>query len=60
MKSRALPPAPPVRESYGDNLWPADLYMRLWQPSNPQRLTILQRWLRDRRIAKKSVQTLFQ
>ena len=60
MKSRTLPPAPPVRESYGDNLWPADLYMRLWQPSAPQRLNILQRWLRDRRIAKKSVQVLFQ
>lgn len=60
MKSRTLPPAPPVRESYGDNLWPADLYMRLWQPATPKRLNILQRWLRDRRIAKKSVQTIFK
>jgi hypothetical protein len=60
MKSRALPPAPPVRESYGDNLWPADLYIRLWQPAMPKRLNILQRWMRTRRIAKKSVQTLFK
>lgn len=59
MKSRVLPPAPPVRESYGDNLWPAHLYMSLWQPAAPKRLNILQRWLRKRRIAKKSVQTLF-
>lgn len=60
MRSRTLPPAPPVRESYGDNLWPADLYMRLWQPAAPQRLNILQRWLRKRRIDKKSVQTLLK
>jgi hypothetical protein len=60
MKSRTLPPAPAVRESYGDNLWPADLYMRLWHPAMPRRLTMLEKWLRKRRIAKKSVQTLFK
>ena len=57
--SRRLPPAPAVRESYGDNIWPADVYMRLWQPAPPRRLHWLGRWLRQRRIAQRSVQILF-
>jgi hypothetical protein len=58
--TRTLPPVPPVRESYGDNLWPADLYMRLWKPAMPRRLNALEKWLRKRRIAKKSANTLFK
>ena len=47
---------PPVRESYGDNLWPAEVYMRLWAPPEPRRLSAFQRWLRRRRISRLTFQ----
>lgn len=49
---RVLPPAPFVRNSHGDNLWPAQVYMRLWAPPEPRRLNAFQRWLRRRRISR--------
>ncbi len=54
--TRTLPPVPPVRESYGDNLWPAEVYMRLWAPPEPRRLSAFQRWLRRRRISRLTFQ----
>jgi hypothetical protein len=48
-----LPEVPIVRESYGDNIYPASFYMRLWKPALPRRLNVVQRWLRARRIAKR-------